>query len=282
MEQSQQTLANAFTFAGAGIHTGTQARVTVHPGDVDSGRVFRAGGQTFAARADYVVDTTRCTTLGFEGARLHTVEHLLSALAAFQIDNALIEVEGVEIPILDGSALGHAQAIRQSGIIAQGKPPRVLHIGQPLEVKERASEMSAMPADTLQVQVQVDFANWPQGQATQTFNTGNGSYAVYANDIAPARTFAFRQEIEALLAAGLALGGSLDNALVITPPDSFSTPLRLPAEWCAHKLLDVLGDLALVNARLRASITATRPGHAANVKLAQALLATQLNAQTMD
>ncbi len=268
----QQTLANAFTFAGIGIHTGTQGRVTVHPGDADTGRVFRVGAKTFPARADYVVDTTRCTTLACEQTRLHTVEHLLSALAAFDIDNAVIEVEGSEIPILDGSAREHAQAIQQSGIIAQGKPPHVLRLEQPLSLDERATTMRATPADTLQVEVQVDFANWPQGQATRSFRADAGGASDYALNIAPARTFAFRQEIEALLAAGLALGGSLDNALVITPPDTFSSPLRLSAEWCAHKLLDVLGDLALVNARLLASLTLTRPGHAANVKLAQALL----------
>jgi UDP-3-O-[3-hydroxymyristoyl] N-acetylglucosamine deacetylase len=268
----QRTLAHSFTFAGVGIHTGAQSRVTVHPADVDTGRMIRAGTQTFPVRADLVVDTTRCTALAYEGARVLTIEHLLSALFAYQVDNVLIEVEGGEIPILDGSALPHVQAIEQSGIIAQGKPARVLILEQPLVVQERGSELRAEPASTFQVEARVEFSQWPEGNMALTFVSDSNGPKSYAKNIAPARTFAFRQEVEMLLAAGLARGGSLDNALIITPPDEFSSPLRLPGEWCAHKLLDVLGDLALVNSRLQLSVTALRPGHTVNVFLARALL----------
>lgn len=272
----QQTLAQPFSFAGTGIHTGTYASVTVHPADVDAGRSIRINSHTIPARADFVVDTTRCTTLAVEGHRIHTVEHLLSALYAYQIDNALIELEGIEIPILDGSALPHAIAIEQSGIIAQGKPPNVLRLRQPIRLEDRASDYQAEPAETLRIECCVDFAAWPTGNTSHIFEMGEGHSPsprdVYRAGIAPARTFAFAQEVEQLLAAGLARGGSLDNALIITPPDLFSSPLRLPGEWCAHKLLDMLGDLALVNARVALSLKAMRPGHAGNVRFARLLL----------
>ena len=285
----QHTLAHSFHFEGVGIHTGETTRVTVHPADVDTGRAFRVNGQTIPAHADWVVDTTRCTTLGREGTRLHTVEHLLSALHAYRIDNALIEVEGSEIPILDGSALPHAQAIEQSGIIAQSKPARTITLTRALSLEERASHVSAEPALQFDVTVCVEFDHWREGKAEQGYTSGEAGGVSYLQSIAPARTFAFDFEVKQLLAAGLARGGSLDNALIISPPDEtsevsrmgtstkFSTPLRLPHEWCAHKLLDVLGDFALFNARPLMRVTAFRPGHGSNIRFVQAVLKQEQN-----
>lgn len=280
----QHTLAQSFSFEGVGIHSGESARVAVHPAGVDTRRAFRVQGQTIPAHADWVVDTTRCTTLGRDGARLHTVEHLLSALHAYGIDNALIEVEGSEIPILDGSALPYAQLIEQSGIIAQGKPAPTIMLTQSLALEERSSHIQAEPASDFEVTVRVEFEGWREGKAEQSYQAGEGNETKYAQSIAPARTFAFDFEVKQLLAAGLARGGSLDNALIISPPDEttikswmesdveFSTPLRLPQEWCAHKLLDVLGDFALFNARPIMRVTALRPGHGSNVRFVQAVL----------
>jgi UDP-3-O-[3-hydroxymyristoyl] N-acetylglucosamine deacetylase len=267
----QQTLAQAFTLEGVGIHTGAAGRVTVHPAPADTGRLFRSGGREIPARADYVIDTSRCTTLGADGARVSTVEHLLSALHGLGIDNAIIEVVGPEIPILDGSALPWVEAIQAAGVTAQGVPARLFTLAEPCDVAEGASQMQARPGDGLRVEVLTEFSDWPEGRASQTFASGPEGAAAYARQIAPARTFAFRKEVEMLLAAGLAKGGSLDNALIISPPDTFSTPLRLPQEWCAHKLLDVIGDLALADARLNLHLTAIRPGHRLNVRLAGAL-----------
>ena len=274
----QQTLAGPFTFSGVGIHTGTHATVTVHPAEVDTGRVIRVQSLSFPARADFVVETTRCTTLAVEGVRVYTVEHLLSALHAYQIDNALIDIEGVEVPILDGSALPHALAIEQSGIIGQNKAPHTLKLSRPLLLEDRSSVLSANPVDAnvLRIEVSTEFDVWPAGSTSQTFamgvDTTQNLANAYREQIAPARTFAFEHEVAQLLAAGLARGGSLKNALVITPPDTFSSPLRLQGEWCAHKLLDVLGDLALVNARLVLDLKALRPGHTGNVRFARLLL----------
>jgi len=269
----QQTLAQAFTLAGIGIHTGANGKITVHPADSGFGRVFRIGQIEIAAHVDHVVDTTRSTTLGTAGARVHTVEHLLSALNGLGVDNALIEVEGPEIPILDGSAMPFVEAILSAGIHGQGEPCRVLGYrtdADPLLLSEGSSSFTVEASDTFRIAVTTEFANWPEGKATVEYE-----YIVsdsYAAVIAPARTFAFREEVEHLLKSGLAQGGSLDNALIITPPDEFSTPLRLPQEWCAHKLLDVLGDLALVGARLQIAVTALRPGHRTNIALARRLL----------
>jgi UDP-3-O-[3-hydroxymyristoyl] N-acetylglucosamine deacetylase len=268
----QQTLAQAFTLEGVGIHTGAAGRVTAHPAPADTGRVFRSGGRDIPARADHVADTSRCTTLGADGARVSTVEHLLSALHGLGVDNVIIEVVGPEIPILDGSALPWVEAIQAAGVAAQGVPARVFTLAEPCEVAEGASRFQAAPGDGLRVEVVTEFHEWPEGRASQAYASGPEGARRYVDQVAPARTFAFRREVEMLLAAGLAKGGSLDNALIISPPDTFSTPLRLPQEWCAHKLLDVIGDLALVDARLNVHLTAIRPGHRLNVRLAGALL----------
>ena len=269
----QQTIAKSFTLKGVGIHTGAFGRVTVHPADADSGRVFRVGNVTIPARANFVVDTTRCTTLGAEGIRVSTVEHLLSALHGFCIDNAIMEVEGPEIPILDGSALPFAAAIQEAGIVAQSKPPRTVR-PEKIHFTDGRSEYTAIAAysNADALKATVDFDNWPEGNAVMSARLPSSFRVEYMKRIAPARTFAFQSEVDQLIAAGLAKGGSLDNALIITPPDEFSSPLRLPQEWAAHKILDLIGDLALVDTRILAFISVSRPGHRGNVRLAQALL----------
>ncbi len=272
----QQTLAQAFTLEGIGIHTGAQGKIRVLPAEADTGRVFQVGQTTIPARADYVVDTSRCTTLGKDEARVSTVEHLLSALHGCGVDNAVIEVTGPEIPILDGSARPFAEAILAAGVAPQHRPPRVFAAPKRLcEVKSGESRAFALPetrAD-FRVEVRTEFDAWEEGRATMEATLDAASSSHYLSAIAPARTFAFRQEVDYLIAAGLAKGGSLDNALIITPPDTFSSPLRLPNEWCAHKMLDVIGDLALLDARPQFHLVAIRPGHRLNVLLAQALLA---------
>jgi len=265
----QNTIASAFTLSGIGIHSGRQGRVTVHPAEENTGRVFRAGGIEIPAHYNYVADTRRCTTLGHEGTTISTVEHLLSALYGMQIDNAVIEVEGIEIPILDGSALPFVEAIQSVGIAAQTASANVMTLSKEIHVRG-TSEMHVLPSETFSIRCAVAFENWTEGTANPLCEVE--SPAVYANEIAPARTFAFQHEVEALLAAGLAKGGSLDNALIITPPNTFSTPLRMPQEWAIHKILDIIGDLALIDARLCLTLEAVKPGHRINTELAGILL----------
>ena len=265
----QNTIGSSFALSGIGIHSGTFGRITVHPAEENTGRVFQVGQVTIPARAEYVTDTRRCTTLGNDGATISTVEHILSALYGMQIDNAVIEVEGTEIPILDGSALPFAEAIQSAGTEAQSESAKFLTLSQNLTSNEGSSEMHAFPSETFWIQCHVAFENWAEGTASPVCEVENPN--CYAEAIAPARTFAFQHEVEALLAAGLAKGGSLDNALVITPPDTFSSSLRLPHEWAVHKILDIIGDLALVDARLCLALTATKPGHKINTHLARIL-----------
>ncbi len=265
----QNTLAHSFSLSGIGIHTGTHSTLRVHPASENFGRIFRLGQTEIPALADWVVDTARCTTLGRGGVTLSTVEHLLSALAGLEIDNVLIEVEGRELPILDGSALPFAEAVLEAGIAPQKAPAKRIGVKNSAAEGEGGSFLKAESGDTLTLTSRTEFDFWPQGWAEMTLTL---SPDVYLGEIAPARTFAFRHEVDALLKAGLAKGGSLDNALIITPPDEFSTPLRLSQEWCRHKLLDLIGDLALLNARPHLVVTAVRPGHRLNVALAQTIL----------
>jgi UDP-3-O-[3-hydroxymyristoyl] N-acetylglucosamine deacetylase len=266
----QNTIGASFTLSGVGIHTGAIGRVTVHPAEANSGRVFQVGNVRLPARVEHVVDTRRCTTLGKDGVKVSTVEHLLSALAGWQIDNALIEMDGAEIPILDGSALPFAEAIQSVGVQEQTMPAAVLRLSEPLEWNDGACGITAEPSDGFHFQTTVGFDDWAEGTAVHSgyVTTSEG----YTEQIAPARTFAFRHEVDALLAAGLAKGGSLDNALVITPPDEFSSPLRLPREWAVHKTLDLIGDLALTDARLAVRVYAVKPGHRVNTEFAKQLL----------
>jgi UDP-3-O-[3-hydroxymyristoyl] N-acetylglucosamine deacetylase len=269
----QQTVAGSFTLEGIGIHTGAHGRVTVMPADVDAGRFFQVGSVTIPARAEFVTDTSRSTRLGRDGATISTVEHLLSALHAFGIDNACIVVEGPEIPILDGSAAPFAEAVRQAGVRGQSKAARTLSLQKPVIIEQGGSRFTAEPAAGLHLRVGTRFDDWPEGLADCHASVHQTTAARYCSDIAPARTFAFHAEVERLLQAGLARGGSLDNALIITPPDGFSAPLRVSQEWCAHKMLDLIGDLALADARLELQVDALRPGHRTNVAFVTALLA---------
>lgn len=254
-----------------GIHSGAQGRVTVHPADVDTGRVFQVGSVTIPARAEFVTDTSRSTRLGRDGAAVGTVEHLLSALHAWGIDNARIVVEGPEIPILDGSAAPFAEAVCAVGVRGQGRPARTISLRTPISIEQGSTRIVAEPTSGLNLRVCTTFENWAEGTAECRAAFGPQTTERYRTEIAPARTFAFHAEVEKLLEAGLARGGSLDNALIITPPSGYSTPLRLPQEWCAHKMLDLLGDLALADARLEMRVDALRPGHRANVAFVMAL-----------
>ncbi len=195
------------------------------------------------------------------------------------VDTALIEVEGLELPILDGSAIPFVEAIVAAGILEQPNEAKTLQIDTKLYKSYGKSIVTANSSESLKISVTTIFDEWEAGHATKVYTCETEQYWTA---IAPARTFAFRHEVEALLAAGLAKGGSIDNALIIDPskssysnddgvflPGSFSSPLRVAHEWAAHKLLDVIGDLALLNCRLAVDINIVRPGHKWNVELAK-------------
>jgi UDP-3-O-[3-hydroxymyristoyl] N-acetylglucosamine deacetylase len=267
--ERQQTLRDVVEFSGVGLHTGAAARVRIHPAPPSSGLVFRLGenGPLVPALAEHVVDTRRATVIGAQGRTLSTVEHLLSALFALGVDNALIEADGPEVPVLDGSAAPFA-AVFATCMLEQPVERRGFTIERPVVFSDGEARLIAFPADAFRLTISVDFAP-PVGSQ---FFSGEVCPESYLDEIAPARTFGYLHEVEALLAAGLARGGSLDNALVFAPEGPL-TPLRWPNEVVRHKALDLIGDLALLGARPRGEFVAIKSGHRLHAAATRALRA---------
>jgi UDP-3-O-[3-hydroxymyristoyl] N-acetylglucosamine deacetylase len=267
----QHTLREAFAFEGVGLHTGVAAGVRLVPQPPGTGIVFRLDGSvTFPAQAEYVVDTTRATVLGAEGHSVSTVEHLLSALCGMEIDNVLIDVAGPEIPIADGSAATFVETIERVGSVAQGAARRHVTLETTLAYRDGDALIVVTPAETFRVRFFVDF---PPPVGAQYFDAAIDRLT-YCEGIAPARTFGYLHEVEALVARGLARGGSLDNALVFAQ-DGPLTPLRLPNEVVAHKVLDLIGDLSLVGGRPRFEVIAVKSGHRLHARVTKDLRARQ-------
>ena len=256
--QQQHTLRDVLEFEGIGLHTGAEARVTVRPQVAGSGLRFRlgAGGPVIPALAENVVETRRSTVIGDGERTVSTVEHLLSALFAMGVDNALIEVDGPEIPAMDGSAAAFAQAIEHAGIAPQATARRRFVVDRPFFYREGNATLVVLPCEEFRIQFSVDFAP-PVGAQFLDMSIAPDRFLA---EIAPARTFGYLHEVEALLAAGLARGGSLDNALVFAP-DGPMTPLRWPNEVVRHKALDLIGDFALLGAWPQCEVISIKSGH---------------------
>jgi UDP-3-O-[3-hydroxymyristoyl] N-acetylglucosamine deacetylase len=263
----QQTLRDSLEFEGVGLHTGARARVAIRPQIAGSGLRFRLGGGiTFPAHASYVVETRRATVLGSGDHTVSTVEHLLSALFAMGVDNALIEVHGPEIPVADGSSATFCEGIAKVGLLAQSAPRALCTIEEPQYFRDGDALLVVLPSDVFRVRFTVDYAP-PIG--LQFFDDVIEP-AFYAREIAPARTFGYLHEVEALRANGLALGGTLDNALVFAP-DGPMTPLRWPTEVVRHKVLDLIGDFALLGAWPQCEVISYKSGHRLHAKAVAAL-----------
>jgi UDP-3-O-acyl N-acetylglucosamine deacetylase len=253
------------------MHTGARSALTLLPAEPDAGIVFISdSGIQVPATAEYVVGTDRATTLGVGTARVGTVEHLLATLYAMGVDNAVVAVEGPEVPACDGSAREWVDLLRQAGRKRLGKRREVRSLRAASWAGEGESWLMALPASGgLSLAVGIDFAGTAVGrQAVCMSVTG----ARFAAELARARTFVFEHELEGLRAAGLARGGSEENGFAIGP-GGYSGPLRFPDEVVRHKALDLVGDLALCGHRLQAQVVAVRPSHQSNVALARALRA---------
>jgi UDP-3-O-[3-hydroxymyristoyl] N-acetylglucosamine deacetylase len=262
----QATLCDTLHFEGVGLHTGEHAVVDVHPAEPDAGISFVLGSTRVPATVENVRDTSRATVLGRDGSTVSTTEHLLSALFAMGVTNAEVHVEGPEIPALDGSSADFVTSILARGLRVQPLPVRVLELAEPLSVAAGDRMMVALPAESFRVRFVADFAP-PIG--TQYF-FGRIEPDEYREQIAGARTFAYLHEIEALWARGLGRGGSLDNALVFAP-DGPMQALRWPDEAVRHKVLDLIGDLALLGAWPQCEIVAIKSGHELHASLTRAL-----------
>ena len=264
----QATLSNALHFEGVGLHTGERAAVEVYPAQPDAGLCFVLGLTRVPATVENVRDTSRATVLGRDGSTVSTTEHLLSALFAMGVTNAEIHVTGPEIPALDGSSADFVTAILACGLQAQPVARRALELAEPVYVAAGDRMMVALPAERFRVRFVADFAP-PIG--TQYF-FGEIEPDAYREDIAGARTFAYLHEIKALWERGLGRGGSLDNALVFGP-DGPMQELRWPDEAVRHKVLDLIGDLALLGAWPQCEIVAIKSGHEIHASLTRALRA---------
>ncbi len=264
----QTTLARPVIEEGIGLHTGSPAAVTLTPAEADSGIVIavESGGE-IPAHADWVVSTERATVLAGNGAEVRGVEHLLAALWAMGVDNARVVLRGPEVPACDGSARPWVDLIKRAGRRRLATPRTLYRIAEPIWVESNGSWAAVLPDERLNLGVAVDYPGSAAGaQALWMSLTG----ARFAAELAPARTFCLEREYQALLASGLAKGGSADNAFVVRP-DGYSGELRFPDEVVRHKALDLVGDLALCGFRFIGQVIAVRPSHRLNVRLASAL-----------
>jgi UDP-3-O-acyl N-acetylglucosamine deacetylase len=269
----QRTLGREIRFSGVGLHTGRRGAMRVRPAEPDEGLVFICGDRRVPAVSAHIAPSARCTRLAANGAEVLTPEHLLAALYGMRVDNARIELEGPEVPILDGSAMLFAEAIQEAGIIPQPASPRVIHLCRPSWVADGERHVLALPAKQLSLTVATDFGRPYAGPTLLTIHfpdEGSEDAAAerFVRELAPARTFCFQDEVEAILAAGLGAGGSLENALVLSDQGP-SSPLRFEDEPVRHKALDLLGDLALLGGRLCAHVIAVKAGHALHTAAAE-------------
>lgn len=269
----QQTLKQAVKCQGQGLHTGCQVNLTLKPAPPDSGICFirtDLGNFEIPAHIDYVAHVSYATTLMRLGVMVATVEHLLSALVGCQIDNCIIELDSLEVPIMDGSAQCFIQMIEQAGVTCQSVARTILKVTEPMRVGDELRWMSIEPAEEFSISSTIDFAHPIIGEQYYYYQLGSSNYY---EEIAPARTFGFEHEIESLRQAGLIRGGSLDNAIVLSATGLVNKePLRFPDEFARHKILDILGDLALLGKPLLGRIVAQRSGHALHSQLVSQLL----------
>src|SRR2546425_12866049 len=270
----QQTLRETVSFEGVGLHSGNRVKMAFLPAPPNSGIRFRRldleGGPEIEARVENVSDTTRSTTLSKGNIRIHTVEHVVATLAGYEIDNVIVELDANEPPIADGSARAYCRMIETAGISPQAEKRETYMATAPLELEVGESVMSVFPHDRLKITcTSAD----KQGRFTQ-FYSAEISPEIWERELAHARTFCFYDEIEYRIKNGLIKGGSLENAVVIRDDAVLTNePLRYPEEFVRHKMLDILGDLALVGRPLLAHIIAVKPSHTANCELARQLAA---------
>ena len=298
MQLKQQTLAGPISFSGKGLHTGVTVNMTVHPATDNHGIVFRRvdleGTPTVPALCEYVTDTSRGTTIEKGEAKVSTIEHIISALWTMGVDNALIDIDGPETPIMDGSAREYVEKIQQTGLVEQKSPRKYYEVTekQVYTIPDKGVAIIIYPDDEFTVSVHIDFNSKVVGNQYATLDM----YSKYTEDIAPCRTFCFLHELEPLLKMNLIKGGDLDNAIVVVEnpvsdeqlehlkkvfnKDDIrvtggylnNLELRASNELARHKLLDLLGDFALLGMRIKGRVWASRPGHYANTEFMKQIL----------
>jgi UDP-3-O-[3-hydroxymyristoyl] N-acetylglucosamine deacetylase / 3-hydroxyacyl-[acyl-carrier-protein] dehydratase len=271
---NQHTISREASFQGIGLHTGNLCKAVFRPAPPNNGvtlvRTDLPNQPSIPAHYSHVLGVIRGTTVGNETMRVHTIEHMLSAVYALGIDNLIIEMDANEPPVADGSSQGFFDTLKEAGVVDQGEPRTYLQPTERMEYRGGETEIILEPADQLTLTTVVIF-NHPLIQRQEMTLTIEPQ--PYRQEIAPARTFCFDYEVEALKKQGLARGGSLDNAVVVGLDriHNKEKKLRFPNEFARHKALDLLGDLFLLGRRLKAHVTAIRPGHGHNVNFIKQL-----------
>jgi UDP-3-O-[3-hydroxymyristoyl] N-acetylglucosamine deacetylase / 3-hydroxyacyl-[acyl-carrier-protein] dehydratase len=270
---NQRTIKSAVSLHGTGVHSGASSILTFLPASPDHGIRFRRtdleGHPEIPADLDHVVGTELGTSVGEGDVRVLTVEHVLAALAANGIDNAVLELSGPEPPILDGSFLGYLEVLARAGVEEQGSPRPGIRITEPVTVRLDSGEFYvAAPGEGLRISATIEFEHTAIGRQFGTFLFGQEAFA---QEIASARTFGFKADVQSLHARGLALGASLENTVVLDDEGVVSGPLRFPDEFLRHKVGDLVGDLYLLGGSLDLHVVAERPSHRGNVALAKAV-----------
>jgi UDP-3-O-[3-hydroxymyristoyl] N-acetylglucosamine deacetylase len=265
----QYTIRKAVSIEGVGLHSGKVARVIVSPAPADAGVVFKARstGETIPARPENVVNSHYATTLGVNGTRIQTVEHLMAAAIGLGIDNIEVEVDGPEIPALDGSAKPFVALFALAGRAQQSARRRMLSLPCPLRVGSSGRWVHIVPSDTLRITYTLDNDHPAIGTQVLSWSPTERSFV---EEFAPARTYGFLRDLGLMRKNGLARGGSLDNAIVLGNSEPLNG-LRYPDEFVRHKILDLLGDLALLGRPIGAHVIARNGGHALNLELVQAV-----------
>ncbi|OGD12217.1 MAG: UDP-3-O-[3-hydroxymyristoyl] N-acetylglucosamine deacetylase [Candidatus Aminicenantes bacterium RBG_13_62_12] len=269
MSERKYTLAAPARFSGVGAHTGKFVRVVLEPSDV--GRVVfrRRDLDSLVVAVDPARSGARnCTLLSGEGACVRTVEHLLAALLMCGIDSAEVELDGEEVPILDGSALPLVRIIREAGKSPLADSRRVLVLAKPLALEEGPASIVLEPSGGFEISYSIEYRHPLIGEQRVSFRLDEDTFRT---QIAPARTFGFLKDAEKLRAKGLALGSSLENTVVLDDERVVNPPLRFPDEFVRHKVLDLVGDLALLGAPLRTRVSAVRAGHDLHLRAVRAL-----------
>ncbi len=266
----QCTIARPFSLEGIGLHSGKAAKVTLYPAPVNTGIVFVAGngdGKT-GVRAHYtnLLNTSKAITVGNRAFNIMTIEHFMAALYTYDISNVFMYVEGSEMPIMDGSSRDIVKAIESAGIAVQDKLQDVFHIPYPIWVEENGSYLIVLPNTQLKITYTIDFTSKSEAIGTQTAHF-IVDRTTFRNSIAPARTFGFYEELEEMKRNNLALGGSLDNALLFTKEGLVNDRLRFANECVRHKMLDLIGDLSLISCRIIGHFIAYKAGHSMDMAL---------------
>jgi UDP-3-O-[3-hydroxymyristoyl] N-acetylglucosamine deacetylase/3-hydroxyacyl-[acyl-carrier-protein] dehydratase len=274
---NQQTLNSAVSFSGIGLHSGNRVNMTILPAPANSGVRFRRvdleGKPEIEARVENVGETNRSTTLVKGNVKIHTVEHVLAALAGYGIDNAVIELDANEPPIADGSSREFCKIIREAGIASQAEKREFYSPTEPIELETGETTMTLFPDDGFKITcTSAD----KKGRFTQYYST-EITPKTWERELSHARTFCFYEEIEHLIKNNLIKGGGLENAIVIRDDAVLTTePMRYPEEFVRHKMLDIIGDLSLLGRPIRGHLMAVKPSHATNCEFVR-LIAAQMN-----